>query len=64
MRNHSTDPSRMNAPIQVPPLAREGEPVPDGQHQESGVEAARTACADLTGPERQMCYQSKYGIST
>lgn len=51
-------------PVQAPPVHREDTAAPAGPHVADGVEAARTQCADLTGPARQMCYHAKYGIST
>ncbi|WP_158697318.1 hypothetical protein [Streptomyces hokutonensis] len=51
-------------PIQSRPIHRDqhSEPAP-GPHN-SGVEASKSRCADLTGPARQMCYQALYGLST
>jgi hypothetical protein len=64
MNNSDAQPD-IALPVQSPPVNRENAATaPAGQHPAAGVEAARTKCADLTGPARQMCYHAKYGIST
>ncbi|MFF8868358.1 hypothetical protein ACF08B_40765 [Streptomyces sp. NPDC015139] len=59
----NTEP-RITPPLQAPPVYRNIHEAPQAQHPDSGVEAARTRCADLPDPARQQCYAQLYGIST
>ncbi|MEV4429140.1 hypothetical protein ACN9M0_20260 [Streptomyces sp. R-07] len=42
-------------PLQARPVHREGPGAGAGDAR-NGAEAARSSCADMTGPARQMCY--------
>ncbi|KUM99087.1 hypothetical protein AQI95_40580 [Streptomyces yokosukanensis] len=51
-------------PVQAHPVIREVNAQSPAGPVHDGVEASKTQCADMTGPERQMCYAHLYGIST
>lgn len=51
-------------PIQARPVYRDDWSAPQAEHADCGVEAARSRCAKLRGPARQMCYAARYGTST
>ncbi|MFE2302701.1 hypothetical protein ACFXAW_31455 [Streptomyces sp. NPDC059445] len=51
-------------PIQSRPIQRDQRSEPSASPHGTGVEASKTRCADLTGPARQLCYQTLYGVST
>jgi hypothetical protein len=62
--SHSrTRPSSMCLPIQAPPVRRD-EPGfrPARASTQHGVGASQSACSNLTGMARQMCYASQYGV--
>lgn len=48
-------------PVQGPPVGR-GISGAAGSENPDGVEAAQTACDDLTGMAQQMCYAVVYGV--
>ncbi|WP_370414114.1 hypothetical protein [Streptomyces fradiae] len=48
-------------PLQVRPVRRDEHEAGTGPR--TGVGAAKSPCATLTGPARQMCYGS-YGVAT
>ncbi|MET7756922.1 hypothetical protein ABZT27_19790 [Streptomyces sp. NPDC005389] len=47
-------------PPQVRPVHRDG-PETGGRDARDGVVAAKSSCATMTGPARQMCY-AQYGV--
>lgn len=49
-------------PLQAHPIRRD-DPGTTGVHARTGVGAALSSCATMTGPARQMCYASQ-GVST
>lgn len=46
-------------PGQVPPVCREPWQEPQEGRASDGVRAARSGCAELWGPARQMCYAQR-----
>ncbi len=46
-------------PLQAPPVTREPSQALRERHDGYGVEAARSGCAELWGPARQMCYAQR-----
>jgi hypothetical protein len=55
---------RITAPVQAPPVYRDARTEQAARPTEAGVEGAASACANLTGPARQMCYHQRYGLTT
>jgi hypothetical protein len=55
---------RISTPVQAPPVYRDERTEQGARTTEAGVESAASACANLTGPARQMCYLQQYGITT
>lgn len=55
----------MNIPIQSPPINRGllNDHRNLGRPEGIGVEAAQSACDQLTGMARQICYALEYGVS-
>ncbi|MFE7546608.1 hypothetical protein [Streptomyces gardneri] len=45
-------------PLQARPVQREG-PAAGAGDTRTGVEAAKSSCATMTGPARQMCYANQ-----
>ncbi|CAM5693018.1 hypothetical protein SCHAM137S_06499 [Streptomyces chartreusis] len=43
-------------PLQAPPVYRGPGREPQERRDDSGVQAARSGCAELWGPARQLCY--------
>jgi hypothetical protein len=54
---------KVRLPVLAPPVQRDGwtESVEHGSTA-VGVQAAKSACAAMTGPARQMCYSARYGV--
>ncbi|MFD9722576.1 hypothetical protein [Streptomyces sp. NPDC059072] len=46
-------------PLQAPPVCREPSQEPQERYDGHGVQAARSGCAELWGPARQMCYAQR-----
>ncbi|GHE73480.1 hypothetical protein GCM10017778_68420 [Streptomyces vinaceus] len=46
-------------PLQAPPVCREPWQEPQERRHSDGVQAARSGCAELWGPARQMCYAQR-----
>ncbi|MFF5447280.1 hypothetical protein [Streptomyces sp. NPDC012888] len=46
-------------PLQAPPVFRQQSQEPQERNDSYGVEAARSGCAELWGPARQMCYAQR-----
>ncbi|MGV9915096.1 hypothetical protein [Streptomyces tendae] len=55
---------RISTPVQAPPVYRDERTEHGARTTGAGVESAASACANLTGPARQMCYLQKYGLTT
>jgi len=55
---------RLTAPVQAPPVYRDEQAEQVARTTEAGVQSAASACANLTGPARQMCYLQRYGLTT
>ena len=61
--SHSRTRPSMCLPIQAPPVRRdEPESRPARASAQHGVEASQSACSNLTGMARQLCYASQYGV--
>ncbi|MDQ1041829.1 hypothetical protein [Streptomyces sp. V4I2] len=52
----TTTPVPASLPLQAPPICRELWQEPQERRSGHGVQAARSGCAELWGPARQMCY--------
>ncbi|MEU7296433.1 hypothetical protein AB0A76_25040 [Streptomyces exfoliatus] len=48
-------------PLQARPVQRDG-PETGARDARTGVVAAKSSCATMTGPARQMCY-ARYGVA-
>jgi hypothetical protein len=55
---------KVTPPIQARPVYRDDWTAPQAEHLDGGVEPARSRCAKLRGPARQMCYAALYRAST
>ncbi|MFD9466577.1 hypothetical protein [Streptomyces sp. NPDC060027] len=58
----TTHPAPASLPVQAPPICRDpGQEVQEPQERRdgTGVQAARSGCAELWGPARQMCYAQR-----
>jgi hypothetical protein len=55
---------RLTAPVQAPPVYRDEQTEQAARTTAPGVQSSASACANLTGPARQMCYLQKYGLTT
>ncbi|MFE5197963.1 hypothetical protein ACFQ93_30205 [Streptomyces sp. NPDC056601] len=60
----SSNQPTITPPIQAPPVYRDDRTEQAARPAEAGVESASSACGNLTGPARQMCYIQRYGITT
>ncbi|MGW2834974.1 hypothetical protein [Streptomyces sp. NPDC001286] len=54
---------KLTLPLQARAVRRDDWP-PAGRHQQGGVAAARSGCADLPGAARQLCYVARHGVAT
>jgi hypothetical protein len=57
--NETRNPAHVSIPVQAPPVRREPWQEPEERRDDHGVQAARSGCAELWGPARQMCYAQR-----
>ena len=62
MDRHGADQLPSRLPQQSPPISRDKQRE-EAHLSQSGVEASQTACDNLRGLARQMCYATEYGVS-
>jgi hypothetical protein len=62
MNRQEADQLTRRLPDQSPPISRD-ERMEEAHFSQSGVAASQTACDDLRGLARQMCYAAEYGVS-
>ena len=62
MNRQEADQLISRLPDQSPPISRDKR-MEEAHLSQSGVAAAQSACDDLRGMARQMCYAAEYGIS-
>ncbi|MGW2580972.1 hypothetical protein ACWCYZ_06470 [Streptomyces virginiae] len=55
----TSTPVPSSVPLQAPPVCRDPWQEPQEQSDGNGVQAARSGCAELWGPARQMCYAQR-----
>ena len=62
MNRQEADQVTSRLPDQSPPISR-GKRTEEAHLSQSGMAASQTACDDLRGMARQMCYAAEYGVS-